>query len=71
MTAPPFLIEPAGLAGSGGDPRLGFFYASDLFSTEAFAQDDFLETHVPGAGFLDPAVLSELATRGRAPGSLD
>ena len=59
------------MAGSAGDPRLRFFAATVVFSTQAFAWDDFLEAHVPGSGFLDPAVLSEPATRGPARGSLD
>ncbi|MGB0621215.1 MAG: hypothetical protein ACPGVZ_17285 [Myxococcota bacterium] len=66
MSNHPFRIEPAELAGSAGDPRLGL-----LCAIEALTRDDFLESHVPGAGCLDPAVLSEPATRGPAPGSPD
>ena len=71
MSNHPFRIAPAELAGSAGDPRPGLLYAIDLFASEAFTRDHFLEAHVSGAGCLDPAVLSEPATRGPAPGSPD
>ncbi|MBB83719.1 MAG: hypothetical protein CL931_07910 [Deltaproteobacteria bacterium] len=71
MSVPALRIEPAELAGSAVDLRLRFFAATVVFSTKAFAWDALLEAHVTGAGFLDPAVLSEPATRGPARGSLD
>ena len=59
MSIHAFLIEPDELRGLQGDPSLRIFDATVLFSAEEHARDRYLDAHVPGAAFLDHAVLSD------------
>jgi thiosulfate/3-mercaptopyruvate sulfurtransferase len=60
-----FLIGPRDLAGLLGDTRLRIFDASLQFFTkpgEPSSRDHYLRAHIPGAAFLDHAVLSDLSS---------